>query len=51
MNFNSILTFTTQVFGQYAQSNVWSYLFLPVFCFAVVICLIRVVKFIVSNHI
>ena len=51
MNFDSILTFTTQVFGRYAQSNVWSYLLLPVLCFGVFICLIRVVKFIVSNNI
>lgn len=50
MNFNSILNFTSEVFGSYASSNIWSYLLLPVFCLAVVICLIRVVKFIVSNN-
>lgn len=51
MNFNSILNFVTGVFGQYASSDVFSYIILPIFCLSVVLILLRVVKFIVSINI
>lgn len=50
MTFNSILNFVSSVFGAYASNGVFSYIILPVFCLAIVIMLIRVVKFIVLTN-
>ena len=46
MTLSTILNFVTSVFGVYAGNGVFSYLIIPVFSLAVVIILIRVVKFI-----
>lgn len=46
MTLQTILNFTLNIFGAYAESGLWSYFVLPVFALGIVIILIRVVKYI-----
>lgn len=45
MTFNSILSFSVDALAEYVQSGVLTYVVMPIFCLALVIMLIRVVKY------
>lgn len=47
MNIQTILSFSVDALATYAQSDVFAYIIMPVFLVAVVIMLLRVVKYIV----
>lgn len=47
MSFDTILSFSVDALATYTQSDVFAYVIMPLFLVAVVIMLLRVVKFLV----